>query len=494
VADITLATADDLQFDLDDPGYGFDLGPSDGIGSQDYDLDLGLDFGDGPSSAHGNDDMSIEQGRDAVASTHSLDSHILGRGGGDRDLDLLSNRSRGASENPFGTEMDMDFGPDFAGMDLDLGVNFGDNLDREKTPGQTRSPSRACESFFRCIFLHGRHANHYVIASPLTPPPATPPPEGDLPTVKAKRKYKEKKQIIDSVTELKDGPGAKVGHGRDAGLGAPMTKDVSNILTEQHFLPRSPVVMRLLEIREDPLAHFLPMKVTPNGSFLCVAPPGLAPELTDMFLRPVQQTLAGKRRGHSPDKGANKKARLDGDDDEIEIARRAASLGPSVLGSDVLGRRSAAPDGDLDFGEHAGMIMDDFQMDLGGNFEMGQDELDLEGVRAKSATATDRSRMSTPGVDVVPIEEGEENYADATCPIAIFDVKPLTQTQGTEIDAEPVGGESKGYSKNTIKALGIIRRELKPAIGDEEAGAKVMSFRAMSDRVSFFFFPLSSRR
>ena len=28
-ADITLATAEDYQFDFDDPGYGFDLGPSD---------------------------------------------------------------------------------------------------------------------------------------------------------------------------------------------------------------------------------------------------------------------------------------------------------------------------------------------------------------------------------------------------------------------------------------------------------------------------------
>ncbi|KAI6094464.1 Rec8 like protein-domain-containing protein [Pisolithus croceorrhizus] len=48
-ADITLQTADEFQLDLDNPGYGFDLGPSDGVGSQDFgELDLGLDFGDGP--------------------------------------------------------------------------------------------------------------------------------------------------------------------------------------------------------------------------------------------------------------------------------------------------------------------------------------------------------------------------------------------------------------------------------------------------------------
>ena len=38
-ADITLTTADDLQYGVDDGGYGFDIGPSDGIGSQDYKVD-----------------------------------------------------------------------------------------------------------------------------------------------------------------------------------------------------------------------------------------------------------------------------------------------------------------------------------------------------------------------------------------------------------------------------------------------------------------------
>jgi cohesin complex subunit SCC1 len=136
MADITLATADGFEFDLDDPGYGFDLGPSDGIGSHDYDdVDLGLDFGDGLES--------VEMGRDGPASNarrDSIDSHLLGKGG---DLDLLSNKSREASENPFGADMnmDIDFGPDVGGMDIDLGLDFGGH-----TPGQTRSPSRACKS------------------------------------------------------------------------------------------------------------------------------------------------------------------------------------------------------------------------------------------------------------------------------------------------------------------------------------------------------------
>jgi cohesin complex subunit SCC1 len=292
---------------------------------------------------------------------------------------------------------------------------------------------------------------------------------------KAKRKPKEKKQIIDAVTELEDGPGGRTGRGRNAGLGAPMTKDVSGILTEHHFLPRSSVVMRLLEIREDPLAHFLPTKVTPNGTFFCAGPPGLAPELSEMFMRPVNNVFAHhKRRGGSPGRGGpHKKPRLDGDED-VEQGVRAGSVAPSIgLGSDVLGGRgSMGPDGGFDFGDHGGMGMDDFQMDIGGDMERG-----------KSAGLTDLSRLSTPMGDGIPLEDGEETYADLACPIATFDLRPSqSQMTGEKAEAEAADEEGKGYSKNTVKALGIIRKELQPA-AEEEAGDRVLSFRKMSDKV-----------
>lgn len=150
-----------MQYDFDEAGYG-DLGPADGIGSQDYDVDLGLDFGDGPLSTHDtlsiegrdrdlDDSSSVEIGRDAHApraARESLGSHLMGRGG-DADLDLLSVRSRQVSEDPFGADMamDIDFGPDL-GVDVDLGLTFDDQplSEGQKTPGQTRSLSRACKS------------------------------------------------------------------------------------------------------------------------------------------------------------------------------------------------------------------------------------------------------------------------------------------------------------------------------------------------------------
>lgn len=154
IDDITLRTADDFQqFDFNDA---FDIGPSDGIGSQDFnDVDLGIDWDDHPAQTPKEDDrMSVDDeesvgvGRDAPDRRESVNSHLLGRDGMDMDLDILSNRSksRDPSEHPFGGDIDMDF-PDLAGMDLgDFGIGFDDMpLDLEKTPGQTRSSSRACE-------------------------------------------------------------------------------------------------------------------------------------------------------------------------------------------------------------------------------------------------------------------------------------------------------------------------------------------------------------
>lgn len=153
-----MASTNDLQFDFDDPGLDFDLGPVDGIGSQDLEMDLGIDFGDGPSAQDPNqtrtedETLSVEVGRrddTAMRSPRaSLDSHLLGNGL--PDLDAITARSRGVSERPFGDDMDMDFGGDL-GMDLDLGLDFGDGTAGDITIGETgmgagkeRSPSRAC--------------------------------------------------------------------------------------------------------------------------------------------------------------------------------------------------------------------------------------------------------------------------------------------------------------------------------------------------------------
>lgn len=172
-ADITLATAADYQFDFDDPGYGFDLGPSDGIGSQDYEP-LGIDFGEGTGAAEErrseveDDSMSVGVGRDAARSLsgrESMDRQFFG--GPAADIDIASVRSRAPSARPF-DDIDMDFG-----ADIDLGISFdpmplpvpepGPEAepmqvdDQALTPQTPRlTPSRACTypSACCCVVVH----------------------------------------------------------------------------------------------------------------------------------------------------------------------------------------------------------------------------------------------------------------------------------------------------------------------------------------------------
>ena len=325
-------------------------------------------------------------------------------------------------------------------------------------------------------------------ASPLTEPPQTPPPEVEL-TPKAApeevvKKRKEKKQIIDERTELEDGPAAHVGRGRNGGLGAAITKDVSEIVTEHSYLPRSALVMRLLEIRDDPLAHFLPTKTTAQGTFFNAAPPGLVPELADMFMRPLTNlSAAAKRRGGSPEKPPSKKRRLDGsvagDDDEIEQLRRDSRAPSIALGSDVYGRPSVGPGMDFNFDDTA-PGMEDFRMDIPEFGEGGRG-------RSKSLAPSELSRLSTPPPDVL-LEEGDESHADATCPIAMFDDRvAASQSQSqSQAPTEP-SDDGKGYSKNTVKALTVIRRELQPS-ADEPEPDKYMSFNDMAQKVCCNFF------
>ncbi|KAJ7072380.1 Rec8 like protein-domain-containing protein [Mycena amicta] len=443
IDDITLRTAADTfqSFDLNDP---FDIGPSDGLGSQDF-LDLGLDFGDKPDNE---DSMSVDGsvgvGRDLPMVDESLDAQFMRND--DMDVDLFSthSKSRAASEHPFdGDMMNIDL------PDIDLGINFGD-------PRSSRASSPLSDV-------------------PLTPPPGDPIPLPSDKTPKGKRKPKEKKQIIDAVTELAGGPGLNVGR-RNNGLGPAVTTDVSDILADQHFLARDPLMMRLLEIRQDPIAHFLPTKVTPNGTFFFAGPPGLAPELAELFMRPLN-TPSSKRRAAAADKGANKRPRLDGDDD-LEHPRRAGSAAPSIAGRSDIRAGSMAPDGTFDFGDNNGIGLDDFQLEV--------PEADVN-LRGKSAAPSELSRLSTPAPDGTFDDVGE-TYADAACPIYMFDMK--LQSQAVDESAESDG---KGYSKNTIKALGIIRKELKPADDDDED--KVLSFRQLADKASrraaaSFFFEL----
>ena len=474
-ADVTLAAFDDFQMDYG--GYYDDLGPDDGIGSQDYALPL--DFGPQPgeeepaeSEAPGPEDetMSIEVGREAPpprAPRDSIESRLLGPGR--EDFDIFSAVSRPVSEPPFD-----DFGIGVGDLAID-GLTFDDVAvpaisDRERTPGQT---TRACKSDFPHpqITLPTPPS-----ASPLTEPPQTPPDiqAPPQPVEKAKRRVKEKKAIVDEETEM---PGARTGRG--AGVFARNDRDISDILTRHQYLPRSALVMQLMDIRNDPLAYFMPTKVTPRGTFVYAGPPGLSGELAQMFMRPALPT-PGKKQQKPPSKKRKVSGReSEEDEEELERRRKRAHVPESIgVPSEALGRISLEPELEFDTAAPAG----EFQIPTVEDVPMPDVSVEQEEIlrpRSVSIAPSHKSRMSTPALENPPFDEAEPTYADLTCPIAMFDERGAPSQVPPETETQLDG---KGYSKNTAKALGLIGEELQV----EEGGAeKVMSFNEMANKVGF---------
>jgi cohesin complex subunit SCC1 len=303
-------------------------------------------------------------------------------------------------------------------------------------------------------------------ASPLTePPPQTPPliegtpPVEDEVAKKSPKKKGPKKQIVDSVIELDDGPGLRPG--RNGQMESQPKRDLSGILAEQRFLPQSRTVMRLMGIREDPLSHFFPTKATPNGTFLYTGPAWLNPKLAELYLQPVTN-LSAKRAGRfDDDQGAHKKPRLENDNEaEVEMPRDG-SVAPSLHGSDAHARMSMGPDMNMDFGDMGGM-----EFDQGMDFSTGP----LEGIP--------EDRLSTPGADLGV--EGE-SYSDATCKIGMFDHQlsqlPENETTGTD-------QTSAGFSKNTRKAISFLKKELD--VLSSQPGDNTVHFADVSQKVSWY--------
>lgn len=311
---------------------------------------------------------------------------------------------------------------------------------------------------------------------PLTPPPLDHPQLDAAPPLadKSKRKPRDRKQIIDSITELQNGTSINANRGRAAGNANPLNTDITNITSQQHFLPRSSIVMRLLEIREDPVTYFLPTQSKANAAFYSAAPPGLAPELAQLFIRPISGASSHKRKGTSPGQSPSKRLRRDG----VEVARRDASLAPSELVINGDNEHSGV-DASFQFQDHVG-AMDDYQLELP---DVG---IQLEDERARSVF-TDRSRLSSLGPEEL---DDVDRVIDMNCPVSIFDVSQPTQTQVPESDQDQADipeTNRQGYSKNTIKALGLVRKELQPGANEDADEPKAMSFKQMSTNVSDHF-------
>lgn len=264
--------------------------------------------------------------------------------------------------------------------------------------------------------------------------------------------------------------------------------------------------MRLLEIQADPLSHFMPTKSTPQGTFFCAAPPGLAPELNAMFMFPVRDHL---RRPRTDDSGAvnprsPKKPRLahekENDDVSIQMGLRDASAQPmDDMPSGIISGFDNTADfgGAGDFGFEGGEGMDidapEIQLDL--------DNLAINSPirqRHRSVSRLVDDTRSTPGL-------GDDDlgipYDSQSCTIGLFDMRSSkdskgdtqTQTQEAEdIDRSTERVQSKGYSKNTVKAIAVIKKGLETEQDEQDP---YLSFNKVAENASrraasAFFFEL----
>ena len=268
-------------------------------------------------------------------------------------------------------------------------------------------------------------------------------------------------------------PGARTGRG--AGVFARNDRDISDILTQHQYLPRSALVMQLMDIRNDPLAYFMPTKVTPQGTFVYAGPPGLSGELAEMFMRPALPAPGKKQKPPSAGKKRKVSSReTEEDEEEIERIRKRVHVPESIgVPSEALGRVSLEPG--LEF--EAGAPVEEFQIPMAEDVPMPDVSVEQEEIPRGRSVSIAPSRMSTPALENPPLDEGELTYADVTCPIATFDERGAPSQAPPEAEAQRDG---KGYSRNTIKALGLIRGELQV---EEDGAEKVMSFNEMANKV-----------
>lgn len=273
--------------------------------------------------------------------------------------------------------------------------------------------------------------------------------------------------------------------------------------------------MALMHIRADPLAHFMPTITTDRGTFFCAAPPGMPKELNSLFMFPAHVPAKARRERAAPsdvEGRSPKRARLanDGEEVEVEVGRRDASVARSLgMGSDVFGRNGQMEGGDVSF-NGLGAPGDDFQMDMDGGAEFNIDvEGAMEDARRRASKAGSmpapsvmgdgapvveddrRSRFSTPADG---FGDDKETYSDLVCPIAVFDYRPSKESQSQLDEADMVEGPNKdNFSKNTVKALGILRKHLPndndatPRRRGQASAEKVASFKKLSEKVRTYF-------
>lgn len=508
-ADITLPSVEYSAFDDT-----FDVSSGiDGIASQDFDPDGGLDLGleddfpevEGRRNEAGqlvdengdvipaDDSLSVGVGRDAPseAGRQSVASML--------NLGDITLGSAGGSQAPSVGMPEFDLG----GEGLDLGLEEPMDLERHVTP-----PPGDNSMALAMADMTPRTAARIRDAA-----------QQRQQEEAATRQAKARKQIVDAHTELPESQLGSLSQSLSQG-GVGQAANLADILTEERYLPRSRAYLRLLTIREDPFAHFMPFADPSNKdkSSQFIGPSGLASELSELFTFDLGAMRRRRAATVTEEDSPSKRARLGEEfDDEMGVARRAQqqreSLGFGEMGAEESGF-------DLSMGGEAGFDVPGMDVPMG--FELGEEGLrrssrksraELE-AEAQAEIETGRlpalSRLSTPEIED---ENGFDSLAvSSTNPLGIFDHRPAEEAPSTGDDtgaagraAEDVEASTQGWAKSTVRALRVVRSQLStepPPEPESQArfteidaadGVKKLSFQKISTNASrraaagFFF-------
>lgn len=525
-SDITLPTVDYSAFDDT-----FDVSSGiDGIASQDFDPDGGLDLGleddlpdvEGRRNEAGqlvdengdplpeDDSLSIGVGRDAPSEAGRQSVASMLNLGMDNDITL---GSAGGSQAPSIGVPDFDLSGE--GLDLglgneglDLGLNAPMDLDRAVTP------------------LPGDNGMALAMAdmTPTTAARIRDAAQQRQQDEAATRQAKARKQVVDDLTELPESQLGGLSQGLSQGS-ASQAANLADILTEERYLPRSRAYLRLLSIREDPFAHFMPFADPSNKdkSSLFIGPNGLASELSELFTFDLSAMRRRRAAALTEEDGPNKRARLGADDeDDFEMGTgRRAQQGRESLG---FGDMDADQTGfDFSMGGDQGFDMPGMDTSMG--LDLGDDglrrstrksraELDAEEAANETGRLPALSRLSTPDID----DGGLDSLTvSSSNPLAVFDVRPAEESQSAANEeaasvlraSEDAEASTQGWAKSTVRALRVVRSQLSttPAAAstedeptqsrfveiDEGTGEKKLSFQKISNNASrraaagFFF-------
>ncbi len=507
-ADITLPTVDYSAFDDT-----FDISSGiDGIASQDFDPDGGLDLGleddlpevEGRRNEAGqlvdengdplpeDDSLSIGVGRDAPSEAGRQSVASMLNLGMDNDITL---GSAGGSQAPSVGMPDFDLG----GEGLDLGLdNDGLDLGLDMDVDRTVTPPPGDNSMALAM----------ADMTPTTAARIRDAAQQRQQDEAATRQAKARKQIVDTLTELPESQLGGLSQGLSQG-GASQAANVADLLTEERYLPRSRAYLQLLTIREDPFAHFMPFADPANKdkSSLVIGPSGLASELSELFTFDLSAMRRRRAAAVAEDDAPNKRARL-GDNDDMGVARRAEHGRDSV----GLGHMDDEAGFDFSMGGDGGFDVPGMDVSMGDDGLRRSSRKSRAELEADAGDETGRlpalSRLSTPEIDDGALDSAAVSSSN---PLALFDVRPADDTQAAEQIAEVLRASedaesTKGWAKSTVRAFRVVRSQLSEPTAaedeqeesrfvevDDETHTKQLSFQKIATNASrraaagFFF-------